>query len=300
MAQQARLIFAGEAAATVLKVIGIAQDAGAFIEAVKSGKPDKIIIESLRLAVSLFTLKSQCFTGDTLVSTAEGNRRIDEVEAGDYVWSYDTENDKKVLARVTDVSVTETDVLVHVFTSDGDDIQTTMFHPFYVKDTDNTENCVWIAASNLVKGQEFYTKDGKIEYVEEVRIENLDGSIRVYNLEIEGLHTYFVADGVLVHNVCDITNEQIYETMEDAPLQTQQSSVSKPVIQIYYDRIMNGETDVPPIKVDGNIIVNGNHRYIACRLAGIEIGIIPWNGGNIDKVISWLDIKIDEDDWGNR
>ncbi|MDE6253487.1 MAG: hypothetical protein K2M78_12805 [Lachnospiraceae bacterium] len=81
----------------VLKVIGIAQDAGSFIEAVKSGKPDKIIIESLRLAVSLFTLKSQCFTGDTLVSTAEGNRRIDEVEAGDYVWSYDTENDKTLV-----------------------------------------------------------------------------------------------------------------------------------------------------------------------------------------------------------
>lgn len=47
--------------------------------------------------------------------------------AGDYVWSYDTENDKKVLARVTDLSVTKT--------------------------------------SNLVKGQELYTKDGNIDKV---------------------------------------------------------------------------------------------------------------------------------------
>ncbi len=57
---------------------------------------------------------------------------------------------------------------------------------------------------------------------------------------------------------------------------------------------MGGETDVPPIKVDGN------HRYIAYRLAGIDIAIISWNGGNIDKVINWLDIKIDDVDWGNR
>ncbi|MBD5136421.1 MAG: hypothetical protein HDT39_10750 [Lachnospiraceae bacterium] len=149
--------------------------------------------------MSLFTLKSQCFTGDTLVSTAEGDRRIDEMEAGDYVWSYDTENDKTALARVTDVSVTETDILVHVFTSNGEDIQTTMFHPFYVKDKDNS---VWAAVSNLVKGQELYTEDGKIVYVQEVRVEKLDESIKVYNLEIEGLHTYFVADGVLVHNGC--------------------------------------------------------------------------------------------------
>lgn len=63
----------GEAATTVLKIIGIAQDAGSFVEAVKSGEPDQIIFETLRLVLSLFTLKCQCFTGDTLVSTVEGS-----------------------------------------------------------------------------------------------------------------------------------------------------------------------------------------------------------------------------------
>ncbi len=63
---------------------------------------------------------------------------------------------------------------------------------------------------------------------------------------------------------------------------------------------MSGETDVPPIKLDGEIIVDGNHRYIACKLAGINVGVIQWSGGRIEKVIDWLDIKIDENDWGNR
>ena len=159
-------------------------------------------------------------------------------------------------------------------------------------------NGEWKAASNLIAGDELLAEDGRVLYVEEVKIERLVENIAVYNLEIGVCHTYFVDDGVLVHNNCTITDEQIYEVMKDAPLQTQQSAVSKPVIQRYYEKIMNGETDVPPIKVDGNIIVNGNHRYIVCRLAGIDIGIIPWSGGNIDKVISWLDIKIDDVDWG--
>ncbi len=197
----------GEAATTVLKIIGITQNADSFIEAVKSGDPERIIVESLRLAVSVYALKSQCFTGDTLVSTADGERRIDEIEAGDYVWSYDTECDEKVLARVTNVSVTETDVLVHVITSEGDDIRTTMFHPFYVKDLENGGDGIWVAASNLIKGQELLTEDGKIVYVEEVKIERLVERVAVYNLEIEELHTYFVADSVLVHNMCRVSKD---------------------------------------------------------------------------------------------
>jgi len=193
----------GEAATTVLKIIGITQNADSFIEAVKSGDPERIIVESLRLAVSVYALKSQCFTGDTLVSTADGDRRIDEIEAGDYVWSYDTELDEKVLAKVTNVSVTETDVLVHVITSEGDDIRTTMFHPFYVKDLENGGDGIWVAASNLIKGQELLTEDGKIVYVEEINTERLLENIKVYNLEIKEVHNYY-ANEVLVHNGCKI------------------------------------------------------------------------------------------------
>lgn len=72
------------------------------------------------------------------------------------------------------------------------------------------------------------------------------------------------------------------------------------VIQYYVDRILAGETDIPPIKVDGNIIVDGNHRYIASRIANIEIKTMPWKGGNPDKVINWMDVILDSIDWGNR
>ena len=84
------------------------------------------------------------------------------------------------------------------------------------------------------------------------------------------------------------------------PGQTQQGSVSKPVIQRYVDRILSGETNSPAIHVDGDIIVNGNHRYIAGRIAGIEIQTQSWYGGKPEKVISWFDVIIDSFDWGNN
>ena len=201
----------GEAATTVLKIIGITQNADSFIEAVKSGDPEKIIIESARLVVSLYTLKCQCFTEDTLVRAVDGDRLISELKIGDQVWAYNTETDENEAKEIKDIIITETDVIVHVRTSDGEDIATTMFHPFYVRHIDGESNGLsfygeWVAASNLLAGDILQTIDGKTVFVEEVRIEQLSEIIDVYNLKIDDLHTYYVASGILVHNQC-IINE---------------------------------------------------------------------------------------------
>ena len=75
-----------------------------------------------------------------------------------------------------------------------------LFHPFYVKNEDGTGQ--WKAASNLEAGEELLTEDGKKVFVLEVRVEKLEEEIRVYNLELDEVHTYYVDDGVLVHNMC--------------------------------------------------------------------------------------------------
>ena len=214
----------GKSAATVLKVVGIANDMQSFVEAVKSGDPERILIESLRLAVFVYTLKCQCFTEDTLVSTIDGDRPIGELEAGDKVWAYNTETGENEAKAITAVIVTETDVIVHVKTSDGEDIETTMFHPFYVRHSDKESggsvyDGEWKAASNLLAGDVLQKIDGSTVYVTEVTVEKLPEIINVYNLEIEDLHTYYVADGVLVHNKCkEIENNKKEDNSHSEPL----------------------------------------------------------------------------------
>ncbi len=134
---------------------------------------------------------------DTLVSTEDGLRPIEEIQAGDYVWSENTETGKKELKKVLSVSVTETTTLVHVTTENGTVINTTENHPFYV------EGKGWCAAAELETGDVLRTEDGEQETVKSVQTEKLDKAVKVYNLEIEDSHTYYVsADRVLVHNAC--------------------------------------------------------------------------------------------------
>lgn len=97
-----------------------------------------------------------------------------------------------------------------------------------------------------------------------------------------------------------ITEDVIINEMKDAPLKIQQKSVSIPVIQNYVDRVLLGETNLLKIKVDGDIIVDGNHRYITSRITGIDVDIQDWIGRNPDKVISWTDVILDSFDWENR
>ena len=99
-----------------------------------------------------------------------------------------------------------------------------MFHPFYVKNEDGTGE--WKAASNLKAGDELLSEDGKKVKVSEVKVEKLAEEITVYNLELDEVHTYYVAGGVLVHNGCGDTktnNETGSEGGSDASVITDQS-----------------------------------------------------------------------------
>ena len=83
----------------------------------------------------------------------------------------------------------------------GEEIQTTPGHPFYspVKG--------WTDAVHLRAGDILVLVNGEYVVVEKVQHELLEAPIRVYNFNVEGFHTYFVANcGVLVHNRC-IVNE---------------------------------------------------------------------------------------------
>lgn len=88
--------------------------------------------------------------------------------------------------------------------------------------------------------------------------------------------------------------------MRDAPLSSQQAGgISRPVVERYVRRLEAGDV-APPIKVDGGIIVDGNHRYVAGRVFGKEPPTTPWRGGKPDRVQPWDDLPISPKDWGNQ
>ena len=151
-----------------------------------------------------------CFVAGTVVLTSMGYVAIEDIIAGDEVWSEDPETGKKELKEVVQTFVNETDEVVHVYVN-GEEIITTSEHPFYVPKKG------WVGAIHLRAGDILVLQNGKYVMVELVQHEILESPITVYNFEVEEFHTYYVSESaVLVHNVCGPKNQVTYSTRKQA------------------------------------------------------------------------------------
>ncbi len=151
------------------------------------------VINLVTIVFSMFN--PTCFTGDTPIYTDDGLVCIENIEVGDEVWAYNPETGETELKEVLNVWVKETDEILHVSTSDGETIDATTNHPFYVEDKG------WVAASDLKIGDTFVTTDGDEVEVTDIELEKLAEPILVYNLDVADFDTYFVGEyQVLVHN----------------------------------------------------------------------------------------------------
>ncbi len=206
---------------------------------------DKVMYTA-KFVAYCFGLVKQCFTGDTLVWTANGTVPIADIKVGDEVYAYDTETGDAILAEVTDISVSDTDELIHL-TIDGELIRTTASHPFY------TTSGEWKAAGDLMVGDRVVTMSGEAT-VEATEVEKLSEAVTVYNLTVEGEHNYYVAEnGVLVHNMC-----QVADSANNGKKSDTTTSEQKPDLYHYTDA--NGAKGIQEsgmIKVDsqGRIFV---------------------------------------------
>lgn len=141
-----------------------------------------------------------CFVAGTAVASAAGLVAIENIQAGDKVWSEDPDTGTKELKEVVRTFVNETDKLVHV-TIAGETIDCTPEHPFYspVKG--------WTEAIQLRAGDILVTVNGDYVVVEQVQHEILETPVQVFNFEVSDFHTYFVGTlPVLVHNACGVKN----------------------------------------------------------------------------------------------
>ncbi|MEV6242267.1 RHS repeat-associated core domain-containing protein [Lentzea sp. NPDC051838] len=147
------------------------------------------------------------FTGDTTVLMADGSRKfIRDLRVGDVVLSTNPLTGRTEGRKLTDVRSYLTDASVHqleVTSGAGTGkISVTDEHPFWVPDLGR-----WLGAEDIKPGYRFLTADNKPATVTGTR--TFSGGRLVYNLTVDGLHTYYVGAGgpgkaaaadVLVHN----------------------------------------------------------------------------------------------------
>ena len=122
---------------------------------------------------------------------------IEKIKSGDKVISTDPETMETSPKTVLETYIREVTTLVHL-TVNGEEIITTIDHPFYVK------NQGFIKAGELIVGDELLDVNGNILLAENFDVELTDKPVKVYNFQVEDFHTYYVGGfRILVHNAGD-------------------------------------------------------------------------------------------------
>ena len=142
-------------------------------------------------------VKPSCFVAGTLVMAVAGMVAIEKIKSGDKVISTYPETMETSPKTVLETYIREVTTLVHL-TVNGEEIITTIDHPFYVK------NQGFIKAGELIVGDELLDVNGNILLVENFDVELTDKPVKVYNFQVEDFHTYYVGGfRILVHNAGD-------------------------------------------------------------------------------------------------
>lgn len=137
-----------------------------------------------------------CFVAGTAILTSTGLEAIEDICAGDLVWSENPDTGERSIKEVVQVFVRETYELIHIFVN-GEEIITTPEHPFFVY------GLGWTPAEKLNRGNILTLQNGDFAIIKEVQYEHLKSPTIVYNFEVADFHTYYVgANSVLVHNMC--------------------------------------------------------------------------------------------------
>ncbi len=133
-----------------------------------------------------------CFAAGTQVHTDQGLKSIELLNVGDRVASLDPKSGKQATQPIARVFVHMVPVVLDIQV--GETLITcSPEHPFWVPGSG------WQKASTLVPTTPLLSKKREVVRVNLSR--HREGTFEVFNIEVDGLHTYHVSDaGILVHN----------------------------------------------------------------------------------------------------
>ena len=135
-----------------------------------------------------------CFIAGTMILTISGYTVIENIKAGDSVISTDPDTFEVAEKKVLETYVRQVERLVYL-TVNGEEIVTTVDHPFYVK------NRGFVNACDLQIGNKVINVSGDALVIENIITEFVNNPVTVYNFQVEDFHTYYVGNNrILVHN----------------------------------------------------------------------------------------------------
>ncbi len=150
-----------------------------------------------------------CFIAGTMVLTTAGLMAIENIKAGDKIISTCPDTLETSEKTVLETYVRKVDKLVHL-TINGEEIVTTVDHPFYVQGKG------FINAGNLLVGDKLISVNGEDLLVDDWCIEKCEKPVTVYNFQVEEHHTYFVGENtVWVHNAGKNYSEKTQQKIQD-------------------------------------------------------------------------------------
>ncbi len=201
-------ILVGGAPVTVPVAVGVAVLGGMFGSAVLDRTdPANTVLQGAEVAVCAYTGAEignalthvlptgpgKCFPAGTLVHTKLGLKPIEQIKAGDTVLSRNTDTGRNSYQSVEKKFTRQSKEMVTISLRDGEKIEATPEHPFWV------DGKGFVEAKLLRAGDRLSTKDRATGVVAWTSIRR--GAFLVYNFRVSTNHTYYVAKrGWLVHN----------------------------------------------------------------------------------------------------
>jgi Pretoxin HINT domain/Bacterial toxin 33 len=205
-----------------------------------------------------------CFPADTPAATQDGPKAIQSIKPDDQVWGYDLVACEWKLRRVVQTYEHDYDGDLVAFAVAGEVIEATTNHPVWVVEGEGLDrrqrsehvpaapaNALvpgrWVDAGNLRAGDVLLLRSGQWATISRLAVRHVRQ--KVYNFQVEDLHTYAVGTGqVLVHN-----KPVEYAPRPDAPV----GKVTKPNDKWFTDRGL----DPHAIKDDIGVGPGAGGRY---------------------------------------